>query len=130
MGDSAGGILGILEVIQSDFERTEKTTLKEEKDAAKEHKDYLKKSNDSIKEKSKKKGDAEKAKEEAEQAIVQAKDDLYDANKLKDSAEAELEKLAPMCVEGEETYAERVAKRKEEIAALKEAYTLLDDWQK
>jgi len=33
-------------------------------------------------------------------------------------------------VEGEETYAQRVAKREKEIEALKEAMTLLDEWQK
>jgi len=35
-----------------------------------------------------------------------------------------------MCVEGEETYAQRVAKREKEIAALKEAMVILDEWQK
>ena len=35
-----------------------------------------------------------------------------------------------MCVEGEETYAQRVAKREKEIEALKEAQQNLDDWQK
>lgn len=34
-----------------------------------------------------------------------------------------------MCVKGEETYAERVQKRNDEIAALKEAMTILDEWQ-
>ena len=33
-------------------------------------------------------------------------------------------------VEGEETYEERVQKRRDEIAALKEGYKILDDWQK
>jgi len=129
LGDSAKGILGILEVIQSDFERTETQTTKEEKQAVTDHKKFLKESNDSIKTKSTKKTDAEKAKEGAEQAVVQAKDDLYDAQKLKEAALEELEKLSPMCVQGEETYAERVQKRKDEIQALKDAYKILDDWQ-
>jgi len=129
LGDSAKGILGILEVIQSDFERTAKTTAKDEKEAAKEHEEFVKDSKDSIKEKSQKKTDAEKAKEGAEQAVVTAKDNLYDEKNLKVNAETELEKLSGMCVEGEETYAERVQKRQDEIAALKEAYTILDNWQ-
>jgi len=69
------------------------------------------------------------AKESAEEAVVQAKDDLYDGEKLHDSSLEELEKLSPMCVQGEETYAERVQKRKDEIQALKDAYKILDDWQ-
>jgi len=130
LGGDAKGILGILEVIQSDFERTVKETEKEEKAAAEDHKKYVEGAKKDIKSKSEDKEQAEKDKESAEQAIVTAKDDLYDAEKLLDSSEAELEKLSPMCVDGEETYAERQAKREDEIAALKEAYTILDDWQK
>jgi len=129
MGDSAKGILGILAVIQTDFERTDTKTTAEEKTAAKDHTKFVTDSKTDIKNKAQKKTNAEKAKEGAEQAIVQAKDDLYDAKKLHASAEEELEKLSPMCVEGTETYAERVQKRLDEIQALKEAYKILDEWQ-
>jgi len=129
-GDSAKGILGILEVIQSDFERTVTETEKAEKKAAADHEKFLTGIKKDIVDKSKDKVDAIKAKEGGEQAIVQAKDDLHDADNLHESADAELTKLSPMCVDGEETYEERVQKRRDEIAALKEAMTILDDWQK
>jgi len=34
-----------------------------------------------------------------------------------------------MCVEGEETWEERKAKREQEIEALKQALQILDEWQ-
>merc|ERR1719454_570707 len=125
----AKGIIGILEVVQSDFERTIETTEKAEEEAVKAHKEFVEEAEKNIKEKNQSKEDEEKKKEEAEQAIVQAKDDLFDAETDHENALAELDKLSPLCVKGEETYAERRAKREEEIAALKEAYTILDNWK-
>mmetsp|Transcript_39014 Transcript_39014/g.61800 ORF Transcript_39014/g.61800 Transcript_39014/m.61800 type:complete len:302 (-) Transcript_39014:51-956(-) len=127
---SAKGIIGILEVIESDFKRTKEETEKAEAQAVKDHVKFTSETNEDITTKETSKSDAITAKEDAEAAIVQAKDDLYDANKMSDNAAAELEKLMPMCVEGEETYAERKEKREQEIAALKEAMQILDDWQK
>ena len=37
--------------------------------------------------------------------------------------------LHSSCVAGEESYAARVEKRNKEIAALKEAHGILEDWQ-
>merc|ERR1719468_234837 len=96
------GILGLLEVIQSDFERTIAQTTEDE-------------------------NTSQTAFETLESDI---KADNEAATTLKEDAEAELTKLKPMCVEGEETYAQRVAKREKEIAALKEAMVILDEWQK
>merc|ERR1719389_429017 len=62
--------------------------------------------------------------------LVDETEDKDEAITKKDEAKKELQKLKPMCVEGEETYAQRVAKREKEIEALKEAMTLLDEWQK
>jgi len=44
-------------------------------------------------------------------------------------AEKSLEALRADCVDKEETYAERVAKREQEIEALKEAHAILEDWE-
>ena len=52
-----------------------------------------------------------------------------DAEKKLSGALSELEKLATMCVQGEETYKERVLSREEEVAALREALQILIDWQ-
>merc|ERR1740117_1960420 len=62
-------------------------------------------------------------------AITEAKDGLMEAVEARKGANHELMKLKPMCVDGGETYAERVKKREQEIEALKQAMTLLDEWQ-
>jgi len=126
--DSAKGIIGILEVIKSDFARTVKTVTKQEKEAGEAYDKFVKESNSDIKEKTTDKGKAKTAKEDAEGAVISAQDDKDDAQNDHESAVEQLAKLSPMCVEGTETYAERVQKRKDEIEALKQAMTILDDW--
>lgn len=123
------GILGMLDVILSDFDRTLDTVGEEEDSAQTAHDEFeteaKKDISDKEDEKTTKEGDVTKA----EDAITQAKDDLNEAENLQDGALEELAKLKPMCVEGEETYAERKKKREEEIAALKDAMKILEDWQ-
>merc|ERR1719281_1515336 len=66
--DAAKGIFGLLEVIQSDFERTIEKTTAEEEEAQKKFEDYEKETNTSIKDKGKlkKEKEEEKAKKEAD----------------------------------------------------------------
>jgi len=124
------GIIGLLEVILSDFTRTIETTTQQEKTnqgAFETFESDIKADNDAK--------DADiKTKEgriaDIEDELVDQEEDKEDATTLKDDAIANLKKLKPMCVEGEETYAQRVAKRQKEIAALKEAMVILDEWQK
>jgi len=52
--------------------------------------------------------------------------DLKSTQKELDKALAYQEHLKPVCLEVHVSYEERVARRKEEIAALKEAYSILD----
>jgi len=127
--ESSKGIIGLLEVILSDFERTVDTVTNEEKEALEEFGQFELDVNADIEEKQK-----DKAKKEARVAdltdeLVSLKDDAADAQSSLDGALAELEKLKPMCVQAEETYAERVAKRDQEIEALKQAIEILDNWQ-
>lgn len=48
------------------------------------------------------------------------------ASKLLDSALKNIEELKPTCIDTGMSYADRVAKREEEIAALKKALCMLD----
>lgn len=64
-----------------------------------------------------------------EDDLVTLADDLKTAEELHEGALKELEKLHATCVAPEETHEERVAKRKQEIEALKEAHDILENWQ-
>merc|ERR1719456_456595 len=115
--ESAKGIFGLLEVIQSDFERTIETTTKEEEDAQAAFDEYKKETEADIDEKSKTKKEKEEEKEQTEADLVEYKQDLKTAKKkLAD----ELEKLKPMCVDTGMSWKERRARQEQEIEALKQ----------
>jgi len=121
------GIVGMLEVIITDFERTIDTVGDEEKHDQKEFDDFEEDSNKSIEAKEDEKTANEDDVAACEEAITDATDKLHDANDLRDAANKELAKLKPMCVEGEETYAQAREAREQEIEALKDALHLLQD---
>merc|ERR1719461_2091567 len=124
--DASKGILGLLEVILSDFERTITTVEQDEKTAQLAFETFEADNKAKNKEINTKSGQIATI----EDSLVEQEEDKGDAAKLLADAKAELKKLKPLCIEGEETYAQRVAKREKEIAALKEAMTILDEWQK
>jgi len=123
------GIVGILEVILSDFERTTKQAAADEKDSKETFETFEKDTNDDVdkKEARIKKADSEQS--DAESDKLDQEQALSDAKDLLDSGLDALEELESMCVKGEETYAERVQKRNDEIEALKNALTILEEWQ-
>jgi len=124
------GIIGILEVILSDFERTQSVTEKDEKASQAAFDTLEKETNDDIKEKgvSRKKKEGELS--DTKSDIIDQQQALKDATGIHESSLKTLEDLEAMCVKGEETWEERKKKREEEIAALKDAMNILDDWQK
>jgi len=127
--ESSKGIIGMLEVIVADFERTAKTTEDGEKDSSKDY-DTLKADTDkTLKDKAKLKETKETEVKTKESELTGFKDDLRDATKMNEEALEELEKLTASCVDTGETYAERAAHRKEEIEALKQAMQILEDWK-
>lgn len=123
------GIVGILDVILSDFLRTISTTEDNEKTAQGDFDTLEDTMNKDIDKKSKLLKSTEGRLTVIADELVKAEDDGTDSDKRLQGALAGLAKLKPMCVDGQETYAERVAKRNEEIAALKDALAILEDWQ-
>jgi len=123
------GIIGILEVLLSDFDRTNKKTIQEDKDSQEAFEAFEKDTNDSIDKKDKRIKNAEGELAEAEASILEEKQELADAKVLLESGLKKLEDLEAMCVKGEETFEERKQKRLEEIEALKQALTILEEWQ-
>jgi len=124
-GDSAGGVVGMLEVIQSDFARLEAETKAAENAAQKEYDQFML---DSEVDKTQKTQDIEhktKGKEDQTQSMTEKKSDLEGTQKELDAALDYFEKLKPSCVDTGISYEDRVARREEEIQSLKEALEIL-----
>jgi len=126
MGGSSKGVIGMLEVIQSDFARLEASTSTDEDQAQREYDTFMEESavNKAVKEKEARHkgfdltrtiralGDNKKELENTQEELTAAMD-YYD-------------KLKPSCIDAGVSYGERVEKRKEEIQSLKEALKILE----
>jgi len=128
-GGSSTGVLGMLEVIQSDFVRLETETTSAEDSAAKEYTSFMR---DSKKDKAVKETDMKHKtnnRTTKQGDLEGAKKDLAGTQEELDAALAYFEKLKPSCVEAGESYDERVARRKEEIESLSDALKILEETQ-
>jgi chromosome segregation ATPase len=126
MGGENGGVVGMIEVIQSDFARLEAETTTAEDSAAKEYEEFM---NDSQVDKAQKTKDIEHKtgkKQNKEQMLQETKTDLDGTQKELDAALSYYDKLKPSCVDAGESYEDRVARRKEEIDSLQEALKILE----
>merc|ERR1719222_713365 len=126
MQSENGGVVGMLEVIQSDFARLEADTKASEATAQKEYDGFM---TDSKVDKESKSTDIEHKtakKQDQTQALTVKKADLEGTQKELDAALAYFDKLKPSCVDAGVTYESRVARRKEEIESLQEALRILN----
>lgn len=126
-GMGNGGVVGMLEVIVSDFARLLQETETSEADNAASFTQFT---NDSQMDKAMKTQDAknrENQKTSKESAMQSAKEDLKSTQEELDAALAYFEKLKPSCVDAGESYEDRVAARKEEIQSLQEALKILSE---
>jgi len=121
------GIIGMLETIKSDFERTVKTTEEEEYKASREFAAFSQETKVSISSKSTGLKNTNNELELTNSNLVAALNDLKETQKLLDSSLEQLEKLRPACVDTGMSYEERVARREAEIEALKKALCVLDE---
>jgi len=124
--EASKGIVGMLEVIQTDFERTIRFTEAAEKQAAADFVKFDRVSRADISGKETKIQLDQEDLVTTKTSIQQKMDDLKTAMDLVDSALKVLENLKPTCIDTGMSYSERVAKREEEIAALKKALCILD----
>merc|ERR1719221_2409861 len=123
---AAKGIIAILEVIATDFDTTAKKTMEAEKTAAAEFVEYHRQAMTDIGAKEQQVEIDQQDLEKTKNMLVTKMKDLKSAQELLDTALQTLEDLKPMCIDTGMSYAERVTKREEEIAALKEALTYLE----
>merc|ERR1719453_2745821 len=125
MQGESGGVLGMLEVIQSDFARLESETTASEEQASEEYKTFM---NDSEVDKAVKETDIEHMKgliAKKTSASAETKTELKTTQEELDAAEKYYEKLKPSCVDTGMTYEERVARREAEMQSLKEGLEIL-----
>merc|ERR1711953_1164651 len=126
MQSENGGVVGMLEVIESDFARLEADTKAAEETAQKEYDTFM---TDSKVDKEAKSTDIEHKtakKQDESQALIVKKADLEGTQKELDAALAYFDKLKPSCVDAGVSYDDRVALRKEEIESLQEALRILN----
>merc|ERR1719386_537241 len=126
MQSESGGVLGMLEVIQSDFSRLEAETAAAEEAAQKEYDQFMA---DSETDKAQKQRDIErntKKKQDRSQSLEEKKKDLQGTTDELNAALEYYAKLKPDCIDSGVSYEERVARRKEEIESLQEALRILN----
>merc|ERR1719221_323134 len=126
LGAESGGVVGMLEVIQSDFARLEAETKAAEATAQQEYDSFM---TDSKVDKASRTKDVEHKtakKQDETQAHTAKKADLEGTQKELDAALAYFDKLKPSCVDAGVSYEDRVGRRKEEIESLQEALRILN----
>merc|ERR1719409_1214876 len=126
MGGESGGVIGMLEVIQSDFARLESDTRAAEASQGKAHNDFM---SESAVTKAQKESDithktASKQREEME--MMDKQNNLMAEEKELDTANNYFDKLKPSCLDAGMSFAEREARRQEEIQSLQEALRILN----
>jgi len=123
---SASGIIGLLEVVESDFSKGLAEIVSDEEAAQNE---YDAETKDNEIEKATKEKDVEYKTKEAtslDKAVVEAQADLADYQKELNAILEYLKKLEEVCVAKPETYAVRKERREAEIAGLKDALSILE----
>jgi len=127
-GGESGGILGMLDVIKSDFERTVKETNKAEKTNEKEYQSFMTESGKSLAEKNMAQEQKTKQKDNAIEEYESAEQDLDSQTSILRIAIRELLELKPTCVDTGMSYEERVARREDEIESLKKALCVMQNF--
>jgi len=126
MQSETGGVIGLLEVIQSDFARLEAETRAFESQSQHEFDTF---STDSAVDKAQKTKDIEhktSQRQSQESLLSEKSTDLQTTQAELDAAMAYYDKLKPSCLDVGTTYADRVSRRREEIESLQEALRILN----
>merc|ERR1719253_1363065 len=125
MGAESGGVIGMLEVIESDFSRLEVTTTTGEAEAVSQYKKFKAASEQDIAVTQADMDHKEGRVQTVSEMLSSSKVSLEQTEKQLAAAKEYYEKLKPSCVDAGMSFEERVARRNEEIGPLKEAYKIL-----
>jgi len=126
---TSGGIIGMMEVMKSDFERTISETEAAEAQAEEDHLEFMTETGKSLAEKKQAVEERSSQKDDASEKLEKADDNLDEQTKILETSIQELLDLKPVCVDTGMSYKERVARREDEIAALKKADCILSAYQ-
>merc|ERR1719262_191533 len=96
--EASKGIIGLMEVILSDFERTIEQTTEDEADAQANFDEFEKETNDDTEAKEDEITSKKGRISEIDDALMTTEEEHNDASTQLDDAESSLEKLKPMCV--------------------------------
>jgi len=122
-----GGVVAMLEVIESDFARLEADTQASETQAQAEYARFMADAEKSTAAKRDAEFKLSLAKDQQEFEVEQLQKDLDSNQQQLDMAKAYYEELKPQCVEVQVSHEEREARRQEEIKALTQAYEILNE---
>jgi len=121
----SGGIMGMLEVILSDFARLETETTEAENSAANTYENFMNESNEDVAVKETEIEHKSNKKDTASENIRELNKNLKLTQTELDKALEYYEKLKAECVDTKVSYEERVRMREEEIQSLQEALKVL-----
>merc|ERR1719229_269538 len=124
------GIIGMMEVMQADFERTISETEYAEAEAEQAHLEFMTETGKSLAEKKMAVAEKIKYRDNALEELEAADDSLSTQTEVLQTAISELLDLKPVCVDTGMSYEERVARREDEIKALNKALCILTAYQK
>merc|ERR1719329_2147384 len=127
-GGDSGGILGMLDVIKSDFERTISQTEKAEASAEEEYMSFMTETGRSLAEKNMAHDQKTKQKDTAIEELESATEDITSQTALLRLSIKELLELKPACVDTGMSYEDRVARREDEVESLKKALCVLTNY--
>jgi len=126
-GGESGGILGMLDVIKSDFERTISMTEKAEASAEQEYMSFMTESGKSLAEKGMAHEQKTKQKDNTIEEYESATEDIESQTALLRLSIKTLLELKPTCVDTGMSYEERVARREDEVESLKKALEIFEN---
>merc|ERR1719215_1445565 len=117
MQSNKGGVIGMLEVIETDFLRLKADSEAAEKTAAAEHEEFMSKSQASKKQKHDQEFQLRLQKDEDEFQRSRTTKELRSTEDELEKAMNYFEQLQPTCITVRVSWEQRVAKRNEELAA-------------
>jgi len=125
----AGGVLGMLDVMKSDFVRTVSDTERAEAQAVQDHLDFMTETGKTLAQKEEAHTQKSELKADVLSKYGEADDTLVEQNDLMQGALRELLQLKPTCIDTGMSYEDRVSRRQEEIDSLKQALCILGKYE-